>query len=218
MNNIWHHLDQHGHVAVPLPALAGERAGELLAAVAQLMRRPTHVSALAEISEAWAPSATQRHAVTWGRAHTEPSRGGVSHLQTVASFDRYVQADPTSPELLRAVVRRLTMFGDAADRLLDRLAVPTRCTVRANVYEPDSAVPDHVDTCAVTVLFTDQPAQLLLTRADRAEPRHAVAAHGWHAIVMPGARAGRVRPGLAPSQYAVAPTATRWRSISVFAG
>ena len=218
MRNIRQQLDEHGHLAVPLPARAGERAGELLAGVSELARRPAHLSVLATLADAWAPSATGQGAVTWSHRAPDAARGGTAHLQTVASFDRFVDADPRSPELLRAVVRRLTMFGDAADRLLDRLALPARCTVRASVHEPNSGVPARVDDSAVTVLFTDQPALLLLARGGRGEPLRAVAAHGWHAIVLPGARASRVLPGLAPSRHAEAPTAERWRSISVFAG
>jgi hypothetical protein len=133
----------------------------------------------------------------------------------VSGFDRYVDADPTSPTLLRAVVGRLTMFGAAADRLLGRLVVPAHCTVRANVYEPHGGEPIHVDDSAFTIVFTDQPGSLLLAVGRRASPR-AVAAHGWHAIVLPGAQAGHVVPGLSPSPHATAPSAHRRRSISVF--
>jgi hypothetical protein len=109
------------------------------------------------------------------------------------------------------------MFGGAADRLLDRLGAPTHCTVRANVYEPDSGVPTHVDDSAVTVVFTDQPGSLLLALTGRREPVR-VAAHGWHAVVLPGVRASGVFPGLDPSPHAATPSADRQRSISVFAG
>ena len=217
MKNIRHQLGQHGHLAVPLPAPAGERAGELLAGVSELLRRPDHLSALAELAEAWASSPTERAAVTWGRRAPDAAPGGESHLQTVPSFDRYVDADPRTPPLLRAVARRLAMFGGAADRLLDRLAAPTHCTVRANVYEPDSGVRTHVDDSAVTVVFTDQPGSLLLALTGRREPVRVVA-HGWHAVVLPGARASVVFPGLEPSPHAATPSADRQRSISVFAG
>jgi hypothetical protein len=217
MDNIRNQLDQHGHLAVPLPALAGERAGELLAGVSELLRRPAHLSALAELAEAWASSATERAAVTWGRRAPDAPRGE-SHLQTVASFDRFVDADPRSPALLRAVVGRLTMFGGAADRLVGSLAMPAHCTVRADVYEPDSCVPTHVDDSVVTIVFTDQPGSLLLALGGRGEPLRAVAARGWHAVVLPGARSSRVFPGLAPSPHAAAPSATCRRSISVFVG
>jgi hypothetical protein len=45
-----------------------------------------------------------------------------------------------------------------------------------------------------------------------------VAAHGWHAVVLPGAHACHLVPGLAPSPHAAAPTTHRRRSISVFSG
>jgi hypothetical protein len=217
MSSIRHQLGQHGHLAVPLPAPAGERARELLAGVSELLRRPDHLSALAELAEAWASSPIERAAVMWGRTAPDAAPGGQSHLQTVPSFDRYVDADSRAPALLRAVARRLAMFGGAADRLLDRLAAPAHCTVRANLYEPGSGVRTHVDDSAVTVVFTDQPGSLLLALTGGREPVR-VAAHGWHAVVLPGARAGGVFPGLDPSPHAATPSADRQRSISVFAG
>jgi hypothetical protein len=217
MKNIRHQLDQYGHLAVPLPTPAGERAVELLAGVSELLRRPHHLSALAELADAWASSRTERATVTWGRRSPDATRDGESHLQTVPSFARYVDADPRTPALLRAVAGRVAMFGRAADRLLDRLAAPAHCTVRAHVYEPDSSVPTHVDDSAVTVVFTDQPGSLLLASAGRRDPVR-VAASGWHAVVLPGARSSVVFPGLEPSPHAATPIADRRRSITVFAG
>jgi hypothetical protein len=172
---------------------------------------------LAELAEAWASSSTERAAVTWGCSTPDAARGGEPHLQTVPSFDRYVDADPRTPALLRAVTRRLVMFGGAADRLLDRLAAPTHHRVRANVYEPDSGVHTHVDDSALTVVFTDQPGSLLLALTGRREPV-CIAAHGRHAVVLPGARASGVFPALDPSPHAATPSADGQRSISVFAG
>jgi hypothetical protein len=218
MNRIRRHLEHHGHLAVALPTDAGARAGELVAGVSELLRRPDHLWALTELADAWAPSVTERAAVTWGDRAPDDPRGGKSHLQTVAGFDRYVDADPTSPELLRAVVRRLTMFGAAADRLLGRLAVPAHCMVRANLYEPDGGEPTHVDDSVFTIVFTDQPGSVMLALGGRRAPLRAVAAHGWHAIVLPGAHAWHVVPGLAPSPHAAVPNAHRRRSISVYSG
>ena len=218
MKRIQHHLQRHGHLAVALPTQAAERAGELVAGMSELLRRPADLRTLTDLADAWAPSPSERAAVTWGcRARDDP-RGGKSHLQTVASFNRYVEADRTSPALLRAVVGRLAIFGAAADRVFGRLAVPAHCTVRANVYEPDGGAQTHVDDSAFTHVFTDQPGSLLLGLGGRRAPLHAVAAHGWHAIVLPGAQAGHLVPGLIPSPHAAAPNAQRWRSISVFSG
>jgi hypothetical protein len=213
------HFARHGHVAVPLPTSAGARGGELLAAVPALLRDTACVHGLAALADAWAPSVVERAAVAWGSRSPRDPRGGKSHLQTVAGFDRYVVADASAPTLLRAVLARLSGFGEAAGRLLTGLAVPLRCTVRANVYEAGGGVPTHVDESALTVVFTDRPDALLVAAGGRRVPLRPVAARGWHAVVLPGEAVGDVLPGMAPSPHAAAPALDGRRlSITVFAG
>jgi hypothetical protein len=175
--------------------------------------------ALSELADAWAPSPDERGAVTWGARSPDDPRGGKSHLQTVAGFDRFVVADALAPALLRAVLARLRGFGEAAGRLLGGLAVPLRCTVRANVYDAGGGVPTHVDESALTVVYTDRPDALLVATGGRRVPLRQVRGRGWHAVVLPGEAVGEALPGLAPSPHAAAPAFDGRRlSITVFAG
>jgi hypothetical protein len=209
-------LDRHGFAAVPLPAVAAARADELRAAVPALLQRTDDVRTLAELADAWAPTPTDRAAVLWARRATDDPRGGKSHLQTVAGFDRFALADDRTPALLRGVLGRMATFGAAARRLLTGLDV--RCTVRANVYEDGGSVPTHVDDSALTIVFTDQPGSLLVGRSGQRSPLRRVPGHGWHAVVLPGDEIGELLPGLVPSPHAAAPAiGGRRLSISVFA-
>jgi hypothetical protein len=211
-------LDRHGYAAVPLPAVARARADELRAGVPALLQREDDVRALAELADAWAPSPTDRAAVLWSRRSNGDPRGGKSHLQTVAGFDRFALADDRTPALLRAVLGRMATFGAAARRLLTGLDVPVRCTVRANVYEDGGSVPTHVDDSALTIVFTDQPGSLLVGRGGQRSPLRRVPGDGWHAVVLPGDEVGELLPGVVPSPHAAAPAiGGRRLSISVFA-
>jgi hypothetical protein len=210
-------IDRDGHIAVPLPAPAAARARELLAAVPALVGDDGHVTAMTALAERWARSPSDRAAIVWGRRRPDDPRGGKAHLQTVAAFDHFVAAQPGVPDLLRAVVRRLSSFGAAAERLLGGLGVPVRCTVRANAYDAGGGVPVHVDESAFTVVFTETPRQLLVAGRGRRAPLRPVRADGWHAVVLPGEQAGLVVPGVLPSPHAAAPTPTRRLSVTVFA-
>ena len=211
-------LDRHGYAAVPLPAMAAARADELRAGVPALLQREDDVRALAELADAWAPSPTDRAGVLWSRRANDDPRGGKSHLQTVAGFDRFALADDHTPALLRAVLGRMATFGVAARRLLTGLDVPVRCTVRANVYEDGGSIPTHVDDSALTIVFTDQPGSLLVGRGGQRSPLRRVPGHGWHAVVLAGEEIGELIPGVAPSPHAAAPAiGGRRLSVSVFA-
>jgi hypothetical protein len=212
------HLQQHGHVAVPLPAVAAARASELLLTVPTLLRDAAHVQALDALAADWAATTDGRHLLSWGARQPQDPRGGKCHLQTTGDFDRFATADPRAPALLRAVLARLRCFGAAADRMLAGFAAPLHTTVRANVYACDGGVPTHVDESALTVLFTDRPGSLLVAAGGRRAPLRPVRGDGWHAVVLPGRAAGRLWPDLAPSPHAATPPVDGPRlSISVFA-
>lgn len=212
------HLARHGHVAVPLPASAARRGDELGAAVPALLGDPIGVGWLAALVDAWTPSPEERADVSWGSRSPDDPRGGKAHLQTVAGFDRFVVDNARAPVLVRAVLARLSGFGEAAGRLLAGLPVPLHRTVRANVYEPGGGVPTHVDESALTIVFTDRPDGLLVAAGGRRVPLRPVAGRGWHAVVLPGEAVGAVLPGLAPSPHAAAPALDGRRvSITVFA-
>ena len=218
MDHLRRPLDRHGFAAVPLPAAAGARAGELRAGVPALLQCPADIRALAELADAWAPSPTDRAAVVWSQRASGDPRGGKSHLQTVTGFDRFALADDRTPALLRAVLGRMATFGAAARRLLTGLDVPMRCTVRANVYEDGGSVPTHVDESALTIVFTDQPGSLLVGRGGQRSPLRRVPGDGWHAVVLPGGEVGELLPGVVPSPHAAVPAiGGRRLSISVFA-
>ncbi len=210
-------LERRGHIAVPLPGLAAARADELRAAVPALLGDPAHIAALARLADGWASDPLQREAITWARRTPADPRGGKCHLQSVSGFDRFVVGQPDAPELLRAVLRRLSSFGTAAERLLGELATGLRCTVRANVYQLGGGVPAHVDDSVLTVVFTAAPEALLAAPPGRRAPLRPVATGGWHAVVLAGEQVGAVLPGALPTSYAAAPIDARRLSVTVFA-
>ena len=212
------HLERHGYVAVPLPAAAAARASGLEFAVPALVRHASHVRVLDELAATWVAATGERHLLAWGSRAPHDPRGGKCHLQTTASFERLVATDPRSPTLLRAVLSRLRCFGAAADRMLAAFGAPLRATVRANVYDCDGGVPGHVDESALTVVFTDRPESLLVAAGRRRASLRPVDRTGWHAVVLPGAAAGELLPGLAPSPHAATPVVDGPRlSVTVFA-
>ena len=192
-----------GHVAVPLPPMAGARGEELEAAVPALVHRA---------------GACDRPGIVWGRRHPDDPRGGKVHLQLDLPLAQTLVGDPAASDLLRAVARRLALVEAAAERLLGALGGGCAATtVRANVYEPGGGVPSHVDDSAFTVVFTAMPGELLLADSGRRVPLHPVAGDGWHAVAFPGRQAGVVVPGLAVSIHAAAPALARRLSVTVFA-
>jgi hypothetical protein len=210
-------LERRGHIAVPLPDLAAARADEVRAAVPALLGDPAHIRSLAGLAARWAADPLERAAITWARRAPTDPRGGKCHLQSVADFDRYVVAQPEAPELLRALLRRLSTFGAAAERLLGELVAGLRCTVRANVYERGGGVPAHVDESALSVVFTPVPEAVLAAPPGCRAPLRPVATGGWHAVVLPGEQVGAVLPGLVPTAHAAAPVDVRRLSVTVFA-
>jgi hypothetical protein len=192
-------LARDGHVVVPLPAAAVARADELRAIVPALVRRRDLI-----VSDG----------ISWGSRGSDDPRGAKVHVQLDVGRARGLATDDAAPALLRAVAHRLAAFGAAAERLVGDVGVPLGASIRADVDERGGGVPAHVEDAALTVVFTSCPAELLVGAASGGGPLRPVAGEGWHAVVLPGARAAAILGGLAPTVHAATPPAGRRLSVT----
>ena len=182
------HLERHGHVAVPLPAAAAARAGELLLTVPTLLRDAAHVQALDELAD------------DMGRARRTAG--------TSSSWGARAAARPARRQVPPPDHRRLRPLRDGRSACAGAARAPCWRACGASGRRPIGCSPGSPRRCARPCGPTSTPAtgacRPMSTRApsrccsptgrDRCSSPPAAAgrrcgpstATGWHAVVLPG--------------------------------